>query len=79
MLSDLNPSVRHAAHVHPDFPCRSMLLHIRRIGPLLRKKRSVWTARKRMEVALDLESRERREGILAPEEHPQTVTPAASP
>ena len=62
----------------PNFPSRNILLHIRRIGPLLLKKRSVWTARKRMEVALYLESRERREGILAPEEHPHTVTQAVS-
>jgi hypothetical protein len=47
--------------------------------PVLRKKRSVWTARKRMEVALDLESRERRGGTLAPEKHSHTVTQAVSP
>ena len=66
-------------HVRPDFPCRSILLHIRRIGPLLLKKRSVWTARKRMEVALELESRE---GIVAPEEiqeNPHPITQAVSP
>ncbi len=76
MHAGLNPSVRSAAHVRPDFPCRSMLLHIRRIAPLLRKKRSVWTARKRMEVALQLESQE---GTLALEEQPHAVTQAVSP
>ena len=77
--ADVSPSVRHAAHVCPKFPLpQHSPAHLSH-RPLLRKKRSVWTARKRMEVALYLESRERREGILAPEEHPHTVTQAVFP
>ena len=77
--ADVSPSVRHAAHVCPEFPFpQHSPAHLSH-RPLLRKKRSVWTARKRMEVALYLESRERREGILAPEEHPHTVTQAVFP
>ena len=63
----------------PSAPAAFVCTFVTVSSRLLRKKRSVWTARKvMMEAALDLDS-ESRSGILASEGRLHKVTPARSP